>query len=144
MHKVVEWPGYVVGRGEDVLDSGACGPCTVIAIVDPEYQSAVVGHFVDPPCEEEVLDEMLQAARAAIPDFVEAMVQVAGASPELALAWSEKSETNRVRQFVQRKLAEAGLSARNITESWNDSIDHGQFIVVDLGLRKLDVETFEK
>lgn len=143
MHKIVEWPGYVVGRGEDVLDSGACGPCTVVAIVDRNYRSAVVGHFIHPPCDETVFDEMLQAARAAIPDFVEAVVQVAGANPELVLAWSTESETSKVRQFVQRKLLEAGLSAKNITKSWNDSVNHGQILVVDLGLRRLNVETFE-
>lgn len=85
---------------------------------------------------------MLQAARAAIPDFVHAVVQLAGASPELDVSF-EKGEAKRVRRFVQRKLVDAGLSAKNISKSWNDSSDHGHAIVVDLGLRRLNVETYD-
>jgi hypothetical protein len=141
MLKAVDWPGYVVGRGEDVLDSGGCGPCTAIAIVDRGFRSAVVAHITHPNMDNEVLEEMLLAARTAIPEFVDALVRVVGASPGLDEDYGA-GESRKVRGLILQSLRTAGVAATNITESWNDRERMGRAIVVDLGRKQIDVETY--
>lgn len=141
MFKKVDWPGYVVGSGDDILDSGGCGPCTAIAIVDRGYRSAVLLHILDPEVDQHIIDEMLLAARAAIPELVDAMVQVVGAGPDLDAVYGP-GECLRVRARVLMTLQASGIPAENIRQSWNEDESIGKAIVVDLGQRKTMVETF--
>lgn len=141
--KFPDCPGFRVQIGHShSLSTGGMGPCTGIAIVDSEFRAAVIGHFYFPPLETEEFDEMLVVAKATIPDFHKAVVQLAGTTRELDEPESYGPGAMLLaRNFVKSKLIKIGIDPKNIREDWNDK-NTGQNIIVNLALKTITVKTF--